>query len=135
MKTTLDLVGIVYDVIKNSSLKTAINGKIYKFKRPVNSNAEDVVINSLPVTNEQLQTAIVNVNVFVQNVEAVTSEGINEFPDVVRLQTLATLAVSALTDGINGVYTWDVQQQTVIQDDESDQHYINIRLQFFVSNI
>lgn len=135
MKTTLDLVDIVYSVLINSSLKSAISGKIYKFKRPVNSNVEDVVINSLPVTNQQLQTAIVNVNVFVPELALSVNSEPDDQPDFVRLKQLAALAVAALMDGVAGDYTWDVQQQTVIEDEESSQYYVNVRIEFFVSNI
>ncbi len=136
MKTTLDLVDLVYEVLKTSSLKSSITGKVYEYQRPVNSNVEDVVINSLPITNDQLQEAIVNVNVFVPNLEVEETGDISrQVPNITRLKTLAGLAVQNLTDGISGDYTWDVQQQTLMEDDESKQHFINIRIQFFVSNI
>jgi hypothetical protein len=135
MKTTLDLVDVVYNELKSGPLKTAINGGVYKYTRPLNSSLEDVVINSLPITNEQLQQAIVNVNVFVPNQDLSIGGTQNNTADHVRLKTLAALAVEELKDNISGDYTWDVQQQTVIQDDESDSYYINIRLQFYVSNI
>lgn len=134
MKTTLDTTNVLFDVLKNSSLKDAISGNVYKIKRPVNSNVEDVVINSLPITNEQLQRSVSNVNVFVPDIK-VSSDAVDKMPDFVRLGVLANLAVSSLTDGISGDYIWDIQQQNVIEDDESDQHYVNIRIEFFISNI
>jgi hypothetical protein len=135
MKTTLDLVDVVYNELKSGPLKSAINGGVYKYTRPLNSSLEDVVINSLPVTNQQLQQAIVNVNVFVPNADISLGGSQQKMADHVRLKALGALAVDELKDGISGDYTWDVQQQTVIQDDESDSYYINIRLQFYVSNI
>jgi hypothetical protein len=135
MKTTLDLVDVVYNELKSGPLKSAISGGVYKYTRPLNSSLEDVVINSLPVTNQQLQQAIVNVNVFVPNADISLGGAQQKMADHVRLKALAALAVDELKDGISGDYTWDVQQQTVIQDDESDSYYINIRLQFYVSNI
>lgn len=135
MKTTLDLVDVVYNELKSGPTKSAINGGVYKYTRPVNSSLEDVVINSLPVTGEQLQQAIVNVNVFVPNQDVSIDEVQQKTANHVRLKALAALAVTELTDGISGDYTWGVQQQTVIEDDESDSYYVNIRLQFYVSNI
>lgn len=140
MKTTLDLVDITWKHINASPLKEAISGGVYKFKRPTNSEAEDVVINSLPITNGQLQQAVVNVNVFVPNkVQSIGGYQDDEQPDTKRLKLLAELATSDLVDvwepedsyGVN----YDVQQQTVIQDDDSKQYYINIRLQFYSVNI
>ncbi len=135
MKTTLDLIDVVYNELKAGATKTAINGVVKKNSRPVNSIKEDVIINSLPVTADQLQTAIVNVNVFVPDLTVLIDGEENKIADHVRLKTLAGIATTELEDGINGDYTWDIQQQTVIQDDESASHYINIRLKFFISNI
>jgi hypothetical protein len=135
MKTTLDTDDVLYDLLKNSSLKSAITGKVYKRQRPVNSNLEDVVINSLPITNEQLQQCVSNVNVFVPNEKITVGETVDSVANEARLKQLVALAVTVLTDGINGQFTWDIQQQTLIKDDESESHYINIRIQFFVSNI
>jgi hypothetical protein len=135
MKTTIDTDDVLYDLLKNSSLKSAITGKVYKRQRPVNSNLEDVVINSLPITNEQLQQCVSNVNVFVPNEKITVGETVDSVANEARLKQLVALAVTVLTDGINGQFTWDIQQQTLIKDDESESHYINIRIQFFVSNI
>lgn len=135
MKTTLDLVDVTWDRLNSSSLKTAITGKIYKYRRPVNSNVEDVVINSLPVTNEQLQRAVVNVNVFVPDVTISVNGNQDKVPNHVRLKQLAQTATSELNDRLIGDYSWEVQQQTVLEDEESQQHFVNIRLQFYISNI
>ena len=135
MKTTLDLVDVVWQLLNSSSLKGEITGGVYKLKRPLNSAKEDVVVNSLPVSNEQLQTAIVNVNVFVIDLEVGIEGEKNTMPDIARLKQLAAMTVDILQDGIDGDYTWDVQQQTVIEDEGNDQHFVNIRLEFFISNI
>jgi hypothetical protein len=135
MKTTIDTDNVLYELLKNSSLKSAITGKVYKRQRPVNSVLEDVVINSLPISNEQLQQCVSNVNVFVPDIQIVTDGVFDKVADEVRLSELSILAVQILTDGISGDFTWDIQQQTLIKDDESDSHYINIRINFFVSNI
>ena len=135
MKTTLDLVDVVWQLLNSSSLKGEITGGVYKLKRPLNSAKEDVVVNSLPVSNEQLQTAIVNVNVFVIDLEVGIEGEKNTMLDIARLKQLAAMTVDILQDGIDGDYTWDVQQQTVIEDEGNDQHFVNIRLEFFISNI
>lgn len=135
MKTTFDTDDVLFDVLKTSSLKNEISGKVYKRQRPVNSNLEDVVINSLPITNEQLQQCISNVNIFAPDIEIAVDGVVDKVADLVRLKELADLAVSDLTDSISGDFTWDIQQQTLIKDDESSSHYVNIRIQFFVSNI
>jgi hypothetical protein len=134
MKTTLDTNNVLFEALKNSSLKSAITGKVYKGKRPINSNTEDVVINSLPITNEQLQRSVSNVNIFVPDIN-VSGSAIDKVPNYVRLKQLMVFAESDLSAGISGEFLWSIQQQTVIEDNESDSHYVNIRIDFFVSNI
>jgi hypothetical protein len=142
MKSTLNLINVLYQVLAGSSLKGAITGKIYKMRRPVNSDKEDVVINSLALTSDQLQRAVLNVNIFVKDIEfdeidPDTGERVtSQYPDLERLEYLASLVLPILEEGISGDYVWSVQQQATFQDEEAaNQHYLNIRVDFFVSNI
>jgi len=135
MKTTLDLEDVVYDQLKSGTLITIITGVLRKGDRPVSSEKEDVTVNSLPVTSQQLQSAIVNVNVFVPDLEIVEEGKVSFEKDHARLLVLTNQAITELKDKIKGEYTWDIQQQNVFKDNESQSHYVNIRLQFYVSNI
>lgn len=135
MKTTLDLVDVLYNLLKTGALRDAISGKVYKMNRPINSDLEDVVINSLPITSDQLQEAVANVNIFVPDALISVNGQQTKVPNHTRLKQLARIAVDMLEEGISGDYYWEVQQQTVIQDDESEQHFVNIRTEFFISNI
>lgn len=136
MKTTLDLVDIIWDRLNSSPLKASITGKLYKHRRPVNSQSEDVVINSLPVNNEQLQQAVANVNVHVPNLELQVNGAVDRSqPDHTRLKSLAALAIESLQEVWEDDYTYDVQQQLLIEDPEAGDHYVNIRLEFYNINL
>ncbi len=67
MKTDEEIKTDVYRVIVGSELQRAITGKVSKRKRPHNSGNEDIVISVLANENGQIQTATVNVNIFVQD--------------------------------------------------------------------
>jgi hypothetical protein len=135
MKTVLDIVDIVWQHINNSSLKTAINGVVCK-RRPVNSKLEDVVINGLAVSNLQLQSSVVNVNIYVPNkAQKIGGEQDLTQPDFARLQQLASIACTILTDIWAGDYNFDVQQTVGPFETEDNQHYINIRVDFNSINI
>jgi hypothetical protein len=135
MITTLDLVNIIWQRLNGSQLKTTITGGVYK-KRPAGSQTEDVVINCLPINNLDLQTAIVNVNIHVPNITIqVGTVQDSTQPNFERLQELAAIAIAVLTDVWAGDYNYDVQQQTMIEDEEAGDHYINIRIEFFNINI
>ena len=137
MKTTFEIIDLIWQHLNVSSLKTAINGKIYKTLRPLGSNKEDVVINSLPANNLQMQSVVINVNVFVPNITIQVEDGAQDpnQPNYPRLKILAQTAVDALKDTWSQDYNFDVQQENLIRDEESGHHYINIRLDFFNINI
>lgn len=134
--TTFDVVDIVYARLKNGVLAAAINGGVYKEQRPVNSQKEDVVVNSLPINNLDMQTGVVNVNIHVPNLNVVVNGTTDpEQPNWARLKPLAALGVIDLTDVWAEDYNFNIQQQVFIKDDEYKDHYINIRLDFFSINI
>jgi len=132
MKTTLEQVDILWQRLTDSPVKAALNGGIYKHIRPVNSSKEDVVINSLPNVNGDLQQSVCNINIFVPN-KAQNLNGVqdNSQPDSARLKVLADLAIAALTDQWGEDYNFDIQQSVLIRDDISPSWYYNIRLNFY----
>lgn len=136
MMTTLDLVDIVWQKLNTSPLKTAITGGLYKHRRPAGSQNEDVVINSLPINNVQLQTGIANVNIHVPNL-TIEVNGVQDSkqPNSQRLKELAEMAIEALSDVWADDYNYDVQQQMLLEDEEAGDHYINLRIEFFNINI
>jgi hypothetical protein len=135
MKTPLDIVDILFMHLNGSSLNSSITGIVCK-KRPIDSKLEDVVINSLGVSNQQLQVAVVNVNIYVPNMQLkIGGKQDNSQPNTARLQELANIAKDLLTDQWAGDYNFDIQQIVGPIESEEDQHYINIRLEFFSINI
>ena len=49
MKTTIDINDILYPVINVSSVKNTITGRVYRNKKPLNSELQDIVI--IPLSN------------------------------------------------------------------------------------
>lgn len=137
MRTTLDIVDILYQAIKASSLKTAISGGVYKH-RPVNSGKEDVIINSLPVTGDQLQEGFANVNIHVPNL-MLSIGGLQDRtqPDSVRLKALAALAVDTLKNLLaeSGDVSFTITNQTVFEEPDIFENYVNIRLKYYAVNV
>ena len=136
MTTTFDIENVLYIKLSGvSSLTSTLSGSIRKNLRPPDSKKEDVVINSLPVANQQLQLAVANVNVFVPD-KTVSDGGVQtKVVDHERLKTLTGIVISALNDILDGDYYYEVQQQTLIQDKESESHYSNIRINFYSINL
>lgn len=134
--TSVDIIDVVASRIKGSDLDVSTTGEVYKGNRPLNSVEEDIVVNALPVTGEQLQRAVVNVNIFVKNVQLMIGGNHDSTqPDFPRLRLLATKAWAVLKDSWALDYNFDVQQEQLIQDPDSGQWYLNFRLDFHNINI
>lgn len=144
--TSIEVVNILYCTIKNSVLMTDVkkpNGSLKKYERPLNSVSEDVVINGLPINRDDVQECVLNVNIYVPNLQFTKdSPGYliadKAQPDTARLEYLARLANVALGDGEEiwdeeGNYCFKIQQDTIIAD-QNNQNYVNMRVEFYASN-
>ena len=137
MKTSLDIVDIIYGRLNPTiSGDGIISGKVYKHKRPINSKLEDVVIGTLATINTDVQTAIINVNVHVQDL-IIASNGAQESQaNHLRLNQLAKYVMGMLDNKwLTNDYSFNIQQQTLFEDLEGKEHYINIRIEFFSINV
>lgn len=69
MVTSMELMSMVYKIVKNSAIKTIINGDVYLTgNRPLNSTKNDVVIASLTVPNETVQSGTILVQIFAKDI-------------------------------------------------------------------
>lgn len=140
MRTTFDIVDIIYPILKNdAALTTALSGTVYKDgQRPIGSGKEDVSIGSLPVNGEQLQQTVVNVNIHVPNQKLLLNDvQDNTKPDLKRLKALTALVIGLVNEKYYSDYWFFVQQQQLFpeQDENANEHYSNIRLSFYSENI
>ncbi len=134
-KTTFDLVDTIYNVLSNNAgLTSVISGVVCK-KRLLNSRKEDVVIGSLPVNNDQIQQAVLNINVHVPNLK-MTIEGKqdNTQPDTARLKLITGIVWQAIDDKFYADHWFYVQQQNLFEEELTNNHYSNIRVNFFSIN-
>lgn len=135
MTTTEDIIDILFSRADGSALKTAVTGSICKRKRDGNSRLEDVVINCLPALNTELQNVIANVNIHVPDIVVSVNGQDDRQPNSARLKELAAIAVPVFTDVWADEYNYTVQQQHVLEDREAGDHYINLRIEFFIENL
>ncbi|MBW6491953.1 MAG: hypothetical protein K0B15_12250 [Lentimicrobium sp.] len=135
MRTNFDAVDIVWKVLDGSQIKAAIDGKIYKYTRPTNSEKEDVVINALPISPGTPQRCVVNANIYTRNLKLnIGGVAVNSMPDNVRLNALTTIALNAIEDVSKDNHYFFVEQQAVISEEALSQHYTNIRIEFLFTN-
>ena len=61
----------IYNLVKESVLKTAIKGSFYREgMRPLNAKTEDAVVSFMTGVDDQIQIGVVNVNVYVPDIDA-----------------------------------------------------------------
>ena len=123
MRTQFDAINLIYSAINASPLKTAINGAIYKFKRPTSAK-EDIVINSLVLGNTNFQEGVFNVNIYIPNI---TVNGAS-LPNTARLGQLETLGNSLFEHITSQDYSIYKESTSLFEEVSINQNYINFRI-------
>lgn len=141
MLSAIEAINILFlYTVNNSRLKSdlnGINGGVYKMERPINSELEDVVINSLPLSGTQVQEGVLNINIYVKNLALNTgSSTSDEQPDTKRITELSKLAMLDFADywSPNADYAFELEN-TALYSEENKQHYINLRIRFYSPSI
>jgi len=126
MKSALDAVDIIYQVVASSPLKTAINGTVNKLKRPTGSTKEDIVINSIVLGDTNFQEGVFNVNIYVPNLSIQKSS----LPNTARLRELALLAMPLLQEVSGDDYIFWIASQSIFEETDINYHFLNTRIEF-----
>ena len=127
MKTDEAIKTDIFKHIKGSELAQAITGKVSKRKRPHNSTKEDILISILANVNGQIQTATVNVNIYVADI---TVDNQPE-EDTVRLEELGNMAATLFEvfAAPNGEYRATLLSQRVMEAEGTSEHIINNKIE------
>lgn len=132
MRSSIDAVDLVFTDLDSSPVKAAISGKILKYNRTTDSNLEDIIINSLPVTNQKIQRGLINVNIHVPNlVLKIDGKEDRSTPNVPRLRTLSRLVLDLFQErwGASKDYLLEVERENIFPDGSN--HFSNIRISFY----
>lgn len=135
MITLLEAMSLVYTKLNSSELKTAVNGGIYKLRRPDSSVKDDVVINALPLTGTADQSCVVNVNIHVADIYDTKKEPRQYRPNTSRMEALAKIAISTLRYIHGKDYELYVEDQALYEERSINQHYFNLRIRLHKHNI
>ena len=136
-RTSFDAVDIVYAKLTEPAFKSLLllTGGCYKTVRPVDSKAEDIVVNSLGLPNKDVQQGVVNVNIHAPNLNLqISGKQDTTQPDTVRLQALTSLVTGQIKEFYSSDYWFLLQQVSGLLEDEQG-YYINIRIDFFSVNL
>jgi len=130
MKTTFDINDILYPIINVDPVKATIDGRVYRNKKPLNSELQDIII--IPLSNyngdEIINDATFMINCYCKNFN-------NGTPDITKLRAI-TDAVIAKIEAYNNTskyYIFDIVSQILLPDvDQKSMSYVNLRINCFI---
>lgn len=133
MVNNIDVIDAIIGLLYNSKVKTSISGEIGT-ERPIDSEKEDITVNVLPLTFEQLQYCVANVNIHVKNLSVTQGGKVNtSYENRPRLKELANLVYEALHDKLSsGMYLSVLNSQLL---KESKSSFMNIRVEIRAKNL
>lgn len=130
IKTEQQIERDFYTLIVNSPLGEAVNKRVYRDgMRPANATTEDLVIKFLSGIDEQVQTGVVILNLYVPDV-ACSESGI-KVKDAARIAVLEELILSFVNDNTDTEYWMQTDgTPTSMFNEEIKQHLIYSRIKF-----
>lgn len=129
--SSIDTDDILFKIVSEAvtSGKVVINGGVFtQGERPDDSEAEDIVINTITVTHDKPQTGTSNVNIYAKDSKLRIKGKEQRKADRERLRTIGNALVAYLdTQNIADLEYW-IESDIVIKELEVNQHYRNIRI-------
>lgn len=129
--SSIDTDDILFKIVSEAvtSGKVVINGGVFtQGERPDDSEAEDIVINTITVTHDKPQTGTSNVNIYAKDLKLRIKGKEQRKADRERLRTIGSALVAYLdAQNIADLEYW-IESDIVIKELEVNQHYRNIRI-------
>lgn len=133
-KTGLGIEADVYTLIKNSSVKTAIQGTLYRDgMRPLNASTEDAIVSFLAGIDGEIQSGVLNLNIYVPDI-LVNEQYVKDISRCATLEALASIFIQELSVSGDYLFELDSMVQTFKVEGIS-QHFVNCRIKFSLSTI
>lgn len=130
MKTTFDINDILYPMLNTSLVLDELDGRVYRNKKPLDSELQDIVI--IPLSNyvgdDIINDATFMINCYCKNFN-------NGTPNIAKLR-LITEAVIAEIEKYNNTsnyYVFSIMNQILLNDfDQKSMSYVNLRISCFI---
>lgn len=134
MKQTFDTDSILYQILNGSpAILSAISGGVYIDERPDGSEAEDIVVNTIDLTQEHApQLGTSNLNIHVSDIDVQINGVQQKKKNRERLKSLTTIVLDALKSAKIEGLALIVTNQTTIKEPTINQHYVNIRVDWVI---
>lgn len=129
--SSIDTDDILYKIIAEAvtSGKVSISGGVFvQGERPDDSEAEDIVINTITITDEKPQTGTSNVNIFAPDKKVKIRGREQRKADRERLREIGNAVKDHLkAQNVADLEYW-IESDTTIKEIEVKQHYRNLRI-------
>ena len=130
MKTTFDINDILFPIINTDEVQATIDGRVYRNKKPLNSELQDIVI--IPLSNyngdEIVNDATFMVNCYCKNFD-------NGTPNITKLRAITDAIITEIEayNNNSNYYIFDITNQILLQDtDQVSMSYANLRINCFI---
>lgn len=130
MKQVFDTDSILFGILNNSPVKNAISGSIYTGDdRPDDSDEEDIVINSIDLTQDyHPQIGTSNVNIYVKDMPVQIGGKQQIKANRTRLKALSKRVLEVLRAARVPGLMFTIDNQAFLPEKSVQQHYVNLRI-------
>lgn len=137
MKTTIDFVNEITKIISGDAvINSFVSGNIFKTNFPDGLNEQMIVINSPTADNDQVQTALVNVNIHWPNNQiSYKDQPVQYVADTTSINYIAKLIIDLIDDYYDNSILVTVQSAQLFEETSNRKSIYNIRLIINSSNV
>lgn len=131
MKQTFDTNEMLFGILKAAPVAKVISGDVYVAERPDDSDDEDIVVNTIEVSQEYTpQTGVSNVNIHVSDIEIQIKGKKQRKANLPRLKELSAMVVQSLREAQIPGLEFVIANQTTIEEPARKQHFSNLRIEW-----
>lgn len=137
MKTTIDIVDEGLALVNVPAVTDVLgSAAIFPDTRPDNHQGDCIILNCLPATAGQLQTAVLNINICVKNLQlTIAGQPDNSQPNRQRLNEIAKPILVIMKNAVINDMVTEIENVAVYPDKEAKEHFLNIRVRIYSANL
>lgn len=132
MKTSTEIIDLIYQYLEASPLKAELSGGIYPLQRPENSGKEDLVIGTLTLGEGPVQIGVFNLNLHVPNIKVQIGGKEQSQPDRRRMRVISGILRDLFSEQFFEDCSAWITNIAEIKEPTLDEWYVNHRLEIRV---
>lgn len=132
MKTGLDMLQDISNLLMLQHIKDFISGDLCIMNRTNNSDLEDIVLGSLGINQEQVQSGVFNINIHVPNLVLEMENGRidNSQPNFARMMEITNIVIPMVQDKRTEDYWLTIAMPAIPLRDQDGTFFSGIRVNY-----